>query len=203
MKNRYNFILAAALLCLCLAASAQQKTPPKTGHSIMKLGAVTLEELQMKRYEADTSAGAVMLFEGGRCRFDNSPSAGLHLVFEKHVIIKILKKSGYDWANVEIPLYRSNNTEREAISNLKGTTYNLVDGKIAAEKLTKESVFEEKNTENKVTQKFTMPHVKEGSVLEFSYRIQTPFFFTFREWTFQHTIPTVWSEYTATIPQDF
>lgn len=199
MVNRYSLALLLAFFTIHFAADAQQKPL----HSLLKLGAVTLDELKMNRYEADTSAGAVVLFESGRTRFDTNPSTGLHLVFEKHVIIKILNKSGYDWANVEVPLYRSNNTTKEFISNIKGTTYNLVDGKVSPVKLTKESIFEEKNTENRSTQKFTLPNVKEGTVIEYSYRIQSPFIFTFRDWTFQHTIPTLWSEYKAAIPEYF
>ncbi|PIQ22753.1 MAG: transglutaminase, partial [Cytophagales bacterium CG18_big_fil_WC_8_21_14_2_50_42_9] len=48
-----------------------------------------------------------------------------------------------------------------------------------------------------------MPNVKEGSVIEFSYRVQSVFFFNLRDWTFQQTIPVLWSEYTTIIPEYF
>jgi hypothetical protein len=48
-----------------------------------------------------------------------------------------------------------------------------------------------------------MPNVKEGSVIEYEYTIKSDFAFNFREWEFQKTIPVVWSEYRATIPEYF
>ncbi len=51
--------------------------------------------------------------------------------------------------------------------------------------------------------KFTLPNVKEGSVIEYSYRITSEFLSYLRDWEFQREIPTVWSEYKVTIPEYF
>ncbi len=48
-----------------------------------------------------------------------------------------------------------------------------------------------------------MPNVKEGSMVEYSYTIQSDFLFDLREWEFQNTIPVAWSEYRVTIPEYF
>ena len=175
----------------------------KSGQTFMKLGNISIDELKMSRYEKDTSAHALVLYDAGKSYFTFNPGIGLVLNFERHVKIKILKKSGYDWADISVPLYRNNSSDREMLMNLKGSTFNLENGAMVSSKLTKESVFEEKNTDNWTTQKFTMPNVKEGSVIEFSYRIQSQFFFNLRDWTFQQTIPVLWSEYTTTIPEYF
>ncbi|KAA5546740.1 transglutaminase domain-containing protein [Adhaeribacter rhizoryzae] len=143
------------------------------------------------------------MYDSGKSQFSFHANTGLIINFDRHVVIKILKKSGYEWADVTTALYRVNQGEKESVNNLKGFTYNLVDGKVEASKLTKESIFEEKNTDNWTSHKFTMPNVKEGSIIEYSYRIQSPFLFTLRDWTFQRTIPTLWSEYKAIIPEYF
>jgi hypothetical protein len=169
----------------------------------MKFGKIEMSELQMATYTKDTSASAVVLCDYGKSYFKYTENDGFQVYFDRQVRIKILKKSGYDRANVEIPFFRISNSSEEEVLNLKGFTYNLEGKEIIKEKLTKEGVFEEKVSDNWVIKKFTMPNVKEGSVIEFSYTIKSDFLFTFREWQFQKTIPVVWSEYRATIPEYF
>jgi hypothetical protein len=186
-----------SVLFSCSTLSVFGQTEP------FKFGKVELPELQMAAYPKDTSASAVILFDYGKSYFRYSEHDGFQVFFDRQVRIKILKKSGYDWANVQIPFYRVSNSSEEEIMNLKGFTYNLSGKEIVKEKLTKEGVFEEQVTDNWVIKKFTMPNVKEGSVIEFSYTIKSDFLFTFREWQFQETIPVAWSEYRATIPEYF
>ncbi|HEU5289767.1 MAG TPA: transglutaminase-like domain-containing protein, partial [Cyclobacteriaceae bacterium] len=64
-------------------------------------------------------------------------------------------------------------------------------------------VFEEKYDNNTDIQKFTAPNVREGSIIEVTYRINSEFLSNFRDWEFQSTIPIVWSEYRAEIPEYF
>lgn len=154
----------------------------------------------MHTYDKDTSAAAVILSDYGVSFFRTSGS--VKLMFERRTRIKILKKSGYDWANVEVPLYQQG-TRRETVSGVKGYTYNLENGKVIKDKLEQSAVFEERQSENRSTKKFTMPNVKEGSVIEYSYTVTSDFIYNLQEWEFQHTIPTVWSEYRAKIPQYF
>lgn len=196
MKQFY--LTAAFSLLLLLTANAQKKAP----YTFLKTGQITVEDLKMDRYEKDTSAGAVILYEGGRTRFSSNSTNGLALSHERHVIIKILKKSGYDAANIEFPLFLGENRS-ENLQTLSGFTYNLVNGKIVADKLGKDAIFEEKTNPDYNTQKFTMPNVKVGTVLEYTYRIQSPFIDIFKPWNFQHELPVAWSEYRAEIPDVF
>ena len=76
----------------------------KSGQSFMKLGNISMDELKMTRYDQDTSASAVVLYDAGKSYFSVNPGTGLVLNFDRHVKIKILKKSGYDWADVTVPL---------------------------------------------------------------------------------------------------
>ena len=55
--------------------------------------------------------------------------AGFLLQFKHFKRIHILRQSGYDIANVEIPLY-TNGTDEEELQNLKAYTYNLENGKV-------------------------------------------------------------------------
>ncbi|WP_299703015.1 DUF3857 domain-containing protein [uncultured Pontibacter sp.] len=186
-------ILLIAGLCLRLSDSHAQSGPYKYG----KVGEA---ELMMRSYDKDTSAAAVILSDYGVSYF--SAGGSLSLIFERRTRIKILKKSGYDWANVSVPLYQQG-SRKETMSAVKGYTYNIENGKITKSKLEQSAVFEEQYSENRRSKKFTMPNVKEGSVIEYSYTVTSDFIYNLREWGFQNTIPTVWSEYRARIPQYF
>ncbi|MDX5417608.1 MAG: DUF3857 domain-containing protein, partial [Hymenobacteraceae bacterium] len=157
-------------------------------------------ELKMHTYDKDTSAVAVILSDFGVSHF--RINADLKLITERRTRIKILKKTGYDWANVEVPFYQQG-TSRESVGAVRGYTYNLENGKIRKDKLEQSAVFEEQQSENRRSKKFTMPNVKEGSVIEYTYTVTSDFVYNLKEWEFQHTIPTVWSEYRAKIPQYF
>lgn len=173
----------------------------QTPVQIPKFGKIDPKDFE-KKYSADTSVSAVVLFDVGESKFGVDVS-GLVLYSDHHVRIKILKKNGYEWATETIQLYGSSNSDRETVSNLKGNTYNLVDGKVVIDKLPKEAVFSEKEDEFRTNQKFSLPNVKEGSIVEFSYRVKSGYIFDFPSWTFQRTIPVLYSEYTAEFPQWF
>jgi transglutaminase-like putative cysteine protease len=189
-------IFLPLLLSICSLVTIQ--TLAQSGP--YKYGKVEEEELRMRIYDKDTSAVAVVLSDHGVSHFSFGGST--KLIFERRTRIKILKKSGYDWANIEVPVYQ-NGSRKETVSAVKGYTYNLENGKISKEKLEQSAVFEEQQSENRRSKKFTMPNVKEGSVIEYSYTITSDFIYNLREWEFQTTIPTVWSEYRAKIPQYF
>ena len=51
--------------------------------------------------------------------------------------------------------------------------------------------------------KFAIPNVKEGSVIEVFYTLESPFVFQFRSWEFQSEIPKLQSEFWALIPGNY
>src|SRR5690606_25373469 len=124
-------------------------------------------------------------------------------VFRRHVRYKILTKSGYDLANLDIPLYRSSNTAKENIVSMSAATYNLEAGEIIESKLDKDAKFTEALDKNYTIKKYALPNVKEGSIIEFRYTIESDFIFNLRGWAFQGDIPTLWSEYSVRIPEYF
>ena len=141
----------------------------------IKYGKIDIEDLKMTRYEPDTSAVAVVLCDYGV--FD--PDL---FEFSRICRIKILKKDGVDQANIYI---RSG-----ANLYVKGKTYNLVDGKIEITKMKSESIFDERVESYKVATRFSLPNVKEGSIIEFTYFFPgLPY-----SWYFQREIPVMWSE---------
>lgn len=168
-----------------------------------KFGKVPMEQMQMTHYEADTSANAVVLGDFGITSFNYSDSKkDFQLEFERTRRIKILKKEGYEHANVEIYLYIKG-SDKEKLTGLKAITHNLENGKIVETKLKDDGIFEEAYNDNTNILKFTFPNIKEGSVIEYNYRIVSDFTFNLQDWTFQSTVPTVISEYRVRIPEFF
>ncbi|HYG21080.1 MAG TPA: transglutaminase domain-containing protein [Ohtaekwangia sp.] len=163
-------------------------------------GGVTYKDLNLQRYEHDTSAVAVVLKEFGHARFENS-DRGMLLV-EYHARIKILRKDGLKKANIEIPLHKQNG-KTENVSAIKASSYNIENGRITETPLDPKSVFVENINEYTNLKKFAIPNVREGSIIEISYTFETPFHFNFKTWFFQTDIPKVESEYWATIPGNF
>ncbi|HEX7845569.1 MAG TPA: transglutaminase domain-containing protein [Chitinophagaceae bacterium] len=166
----------------------------------IKFGKVSAVDLQKTVYSVDTSAEAVILADIGSTRIKGNAKGWFSLEFKRHRRIHILKKSGYDHATVEIPLYADGEDE-EVLDNLKVVTYNYENGKLVETKLdVKSAVFKEKLDRNRVIKKFTFPNVKEGSIIEYEYRLTSDFLFNLQPWYFQDEVPALWSEYTVSLP---
>jgi len=145
------------------------------------------------KYEKDTTAAAVCLFDRGDTYFRDK-EGGFELVFMHTQRVKILKNAGMEYASFEIPFYVDGNTLEE-VENILGVTYNPVNGGYEKTPLDIKTVYEEDKTSNWKVKKFTMPNVREGSIIEILYSISSPYFFNFRAWDFQKRIPVIYSEY--------
>ncbi|NVO32473.1 DUF3857 domain-containing protein [Hymenobacter lapidiphilus] len=192
-------LLVRALLVGVLAVSTAGLA--RAQEAPIKFGKIDEADLTDKPFVADSAASAVVLCDFGRSRFEYGPR-GFVVVFERIRRVKILKKSGYEYATGQVSLYHANGQE-EKLTTLKGFTYNLVNGQVVKEKLNSESIFKEEKTTNITIRKFTMPNVRVGSVVEYAYTIGSDFAFNFQDWTFQEDIPIRWSEYRASIPEYF
>ncbi len=190
MKN----LFAISGLLLVTIFTYAQKSP-------IKFGDIPMEDMKMTIYPKDSSAEAVVLVDYGKAYITEVGESAI-LTYERHKRIKILKKSGLSWADFAINLYHSGESE-ERISKLKAATYNFENGAIVETLMGKEGTFKEKFTRNTNRLKFTLPNVKEGSVIDVIYNVSSEFYTNFPNWKFQSTIPTRLSEYWAIIPEMF
>lgn len=165
-----------------------------------KLGKVSVAELEQKVHPKDSSAAAAILYKRGRSRIEYDQSDGFITVTDVEARIKIYKKDGYDWANQNVWYYSQDNF-KEKVSFADAVTYNLVDGKIEKTKLKSDGTFDEKINKYRAQKKITMPNIKEGSVIEFSYQVRSPSDRMIREWDFQTSIPVNYSEFKTCIPE--
>lgn len=193
----------AILFILFTAGSVfAQKTKPVLPD--FKYGKVDLKEFETKVSGQDSAADAVSLFDIGKGWFEVSKSnSGLVYVFERHVRYKIINKNGYDLADMEIQLYHNSDGDQEKLEFIHGATYNLVNNKIEISKIGSDAKFSNRLDKNYIMKKFTLPNVKEGSIIEFNYRTISDFTFKLDDWYFQGSYPCKYSSFTLTIPEYF
>lgn len=153
-----------------------------------KFGKVSKEELQEKVYSKDSSAAAVVLYRTHRTYFNYIQSTGFQVTTDVHERVKIYNPDGFKYATVKENLYH-NNGESENMMSLKAYTYNLVDGKIIKDKLKSSAEFKTEINDYYDQEKFTMPNIKEGSVIEYEYSIASPFYWSIDELVLQYDIP--------------
>jgi len=186
------------LLCILLQQAvgyAQDKSP-------VKFGKITPADFTLAAGGLDSNADAVVIADIGHSSFIGNTKGWFTLEFRHYKRIKIINKNGFDAATVSIPLYVSGSTS-EKIMNLKASTYNLENGKIVETRLEDKSVFTDKISKNWIEKKFTLPALKEGSIVEYSYIQNSEFLFNLQPWAFQSEYPCLWSEYQVDMPAFF
>lgn len=184
-----------ALLALLLGLAA---LPAQAQDAPITYGKVEAKQFDAAQYAVAADAPAVVLCDYGTSRIEGAED-GFRVVFDRVTRILVLTKAGYDEANVQVPLYHHEEKE-EKLVNLRGATYNLVDGKLIQQKMDPKAVFSEKLDHRYHLQKFTLGGVREGSIIEYAYTIKSDFIFNLQDWRFQRDIPVVWSEYRAVMP---
>lgn len=192
---KYIALLFISICCIPFV-SAQDK---------FKFGEVPQELLSMTVYDKDSTASAFVVYENQNVYYRwNTVYSDFELVSEYTVRIKIFTADGVEQANGNIPFFKGNTSaSSEAINGLTGWTYNLEDGKVVKEKLSKDYVFVEDVTENQKRMKFALPAVKAGSVIEYKYSINSPFYYNPENFQFQRSIPVKYSHFTISIPEYF
>ncbi|MBC7937838.1 MAG: DUF3857 domain-containing protein [Rhizobacter sp.] len=189
-------ILMTVAVCCSLSAAAQDKCP-------VNFDKISAADFNLTS-NVDTSFGAVILADVGKSSFVANKKGFFSLVYKFNRRIKIINAKGFDLATVKIPIYQQPSTDREEeLTSLKASTYNVENGQLVEVKLNKDNVFKEVVEKNHIIKKFTMPAVKEGSVIDISYTIHSDFLFNLQPWSFQGSYPCLWSEYSLDLPEFF
>ncbi len=193
---KQHFFLFAVLTITFLSVAGQ-------GSPKVKYGKVSDEDLNMRIYAPDTSAVAVILHDEGYSTVSYELSKKRFMLdFQRFVRIKILKQSGTDWGNLRISLF-SFGQSKEVLMNVDGTTYNLENGKVEKSVLKRDAIFQERENKYWEVARISLPSVKEGSVIDLKYSINSPLLWNLQTWTFQYAIPVKWSQYYVSYPEYF
>ena len=194
-------LICSTILLSAFVINAQDKVPAPR---IYKFGKVLPQEFETNVKGLDSSARGVKLFDVGRMYFEISTKSGSFVyIFERHVRYKVLNKSGYDLADLSVELYHGLNGSEEKLDYMDAATYNMDGKEMTVSKLSKSAKFSEKYNKNYTVKKFTLPNVKVGSIVEYKYKIKSDFIFNLRDWMFQSSVPTLYSDFDVRIPEYF
>jgi len=146
-----------------------------------KMGQTTLDELEMTVYDKDSAASAVVLYEHGNTYI--LPSTVHDFRKDYYIRIKVLNKKAFN--KLDFKMVYSN---YDLVHNIEGITYNLDNNKIVKTRLNKKNIFISKFSENRKSVTFSLPNVKEGSIIEYKLSFSSNSYKIYN-WTFQSDIP--------------
>ena len=193
-----KFSLLTGLFFILLNTSAQDK-------SNAKFGKISPADFANKVYIIDSNAAAVVIADIGSSQVSETTNwvsrynlGTLAMIYKRYRRIHILNKNGYDVSNFQIVLLGDDDFVK--LEELKAVTYNLDNGKVVETKLSEKDIYKDKLDKSRVAIKFTLPNIKEGSIIEIEYKIISRDIYYFSPWSFQNDYPVLWSEYNVSIP---
>jgi len=149
----------------------------------------------------DSGTSAVILYDHGSISFVGNQKGWFSHVYQRRTRIRVLDKKAFDLATVGVRLF-SRDDDAEKADNIAAVTYNLENGAVVESHLDKKDIFEDRQDKNHIALKFTLPAIREGSIIEYTYTITSDYNFTLPDWDFQSTRhPCLNSEYEVEIPQ--
>lgn len=165
----------------------------------VKFGKISKQDFEKTKSTIQADAPAEVLYADGNYKVSfNTNQGGVEQtkkVFYRMIVFD-KDKTPDDVLKIEIPIYKSTTTDQDKLLSLKAVTYNLENGKIVEQKVEKKDIFLEKVHRFLDKQTFTFPNVKNGSILEYTYEIVSPFVRQTDAWYFQQSIPVVTSNFT-------
>jgi hypothetical protein len=185
-----KILLLILLFAFSLTIFGQHKIPATFGKP-------TLQELNMDSYPEDPDAAGVVLFDQGVYKVEEIDRQ-MTLVKEVHSKIKVIDAKNFEHGEIEI-IYYKGDSDTEKITEIKAITHQGGLNKY----LNQSQIFTTDLSPRWKSKKFTFPDIEDGSVLEFSYRIESPYFFNLGGWNFQGELPTLYSEFYTEIPGNF
>jgi hypothetical protein len=158
---------------------------------IFSLQIFSQEKDQLKDSAFGRGAEAIILLDSGQSVYNED----FELIFTHTTKIEILNEDGLSWANVMIPY-----SESDSLLYIKGHTYNLGEkDSLIIDSLNSDNI--KKVVNNGIVENyFSLPKVKVGSIIEYTYQIKIADWKELNTWYFQNDIPVVKSIYTTEVP---
>ncbi|HWB94016.1 MAG TPA: DUF3857 domain-containing protein, partial [Puia sp.] len=149
----------------------------------------------------DSNADAVILFDIGDVHYIGSKTGWFSYVYKRQTRIRILDNKGLDLATIGIGMH-GGSEHADVLSKVEATTYNLENGQVVGTKLDPRDIYTDKPDKYRLHAKFSMPAVRQGSIIEYTYTITSEWWDRLPPWRFQRQhVPCLWSEYRVDIPQ--
>jgi len=168
---------------------------------VKELSPISSADFAPSSSPVNDSSGAVILADIGEVHFIGNEHSWFSYVFQRHTRIKILNKKAFDLATVHILLYQPT-VDPEKLDKVAASTFNLENGQVSEVKLDKKDIFEDRKHKEHTETRFTLPAVREGSIIDYSYNVISSYDAFLPTWQFQSKrCRCLWSELTVEIPQ--
>ena len=190
MLTYFRFIAISFFLTVALTGFSQ--------NTKIKYGKVNKEDFSYQDEALFKDASAVVLSDVGEASFIYSTS--FKLFVKRHIRIKILNENGLEEANRAISYYSKDNIQK--IIKVRAQTSNLsLNGKIEKQSLSSKDIYEIDESDGWSQLRLAFPSVQVGSIIEFTYTTVSENIVFLKNWNFQSDLPTVYSEFSALIPE--
>lgn len=148
-------------------------------------------ELTKTKYDIDSNAKAIILYEEGYVDFAN-----VSYDYKYEIIARVLNEDAAEDL-AEVVITKRGNTN---ITNISAETYNLVNGDVVKNRLESDNILKDKIDDNLKVIKFNIPNVKKGSIIHYTYKIHRSDVISIPEWPFQNIYPTLYSKFALKVP---
>ncbi|MDX2063008.1 MAG: hypothetical protein SFY70_08110 [Bacteroidia bacterium] len=185
-------------LLLVVAGGRAQSLQPEPKPAVW--GEYSEAELAMTRYEKDTNAHAVFLYDYGKMNVVFSTQSTI--LIQVHRRIKFLD----DVALADLGILREGGAKFDlSLQRFEAKVVNVVNGEVMVTDLGKESLVREKFTNNVVVYKASFPELKAGSILEYRYQKEIGIgnVLSLPPWVFQHDYPVLFSHWEGKVAGEF
>ena len=166
--------------CICLYGQELDYT----------IGNFTPDDINIKECAFDKDADAVVLHDLAMSNYSDS----YQLVTRRKIKFKILKEKGIERANVKIRYY--SDRDFEFISNIEAVILNVSEqGEMVKDKLSNKNIYKKQLNRLYSEVSFSLPNVKVGSIIEYSYTSTMKNYGGLSDWYFQTDMPVMLSSY--------
>jgi hypothetical protein len=185
-------------LILCLFSLSVTATLAQKKIKIGKLSE-SIFKTDISKYE-DESAVFLKKERFTECRLSDWEE-GWYIISQYHNVVRIQSTKGFNYGTVTVNLYKSSGNE-ERIDDIVGYTYEMVNGTLVKTKLDKGSIFKRTLNDRWDEVSFALPQVKQGAILEYTYRVESPFW-KIDDLIFQENIPVLSYNAEIKVPEVF
>ncbi len=194
-----TFLFAYSIIILLFTAFNSFSQKPN-----FEFGKIKKEQFDLENYRAKyPGAPAVVISDFGHCKFKLCERSGVfQFIFTKSTRIIILNELGLDYGDISIPYYETKDN-RDLISTFTANVYNLSDDKIKKQSIKQKAGYTTDLKNNWKVLNFSLPGVKSGSIIEYTYKIVSDFPEYLPDWRFQRSIPVIYSEFNLDLPSIF
>lgn len=164
----------------------------------LKMPKLTNEDLTKEKSQIDEKAPVELLYRSIHYRVDTSTGK---LIKNFVYRVKVYDKDkAENWLNLEVSLYDNKQGDSESLNAMRAYVYNWENGNVAETKVDKSSKYKSRENKYITVNKYAFPNVKNGSVIEYSYEVQSPFLYELPLIYIELDTPSMYTEYVLDSP---